>query len=43
MQGYTNAILKNSLLMILNLKYKMDKCAKATIVLTLERVELRDL
>lgn len=43
-QGYANVILKNSPLMILSLKYKMDKCAKATIAsLTLERVELQNL
>jgi len=42
MHGYAKAILKNLLLMMLNLQHKMDKCAKAATALTLKHVELQD-
>lgn len=31
MQGYMNTILKNLLVIILNLEYKTDKCTKTTL------------
>lgn len=43
MQGYLMVMLENSLLVILNLKYKVGKRAEAAIAYTLEHMELRNL